>query len=450
MPPRVLPHNLEAEASVLGGILLRNELMAELGDLTPEAFYGPQHTCVFEAMRGLDEAKKPIDEVLLEDELRKREKFEAVGGLAFLSRLALKVPTTENVRYYAEIVRATYAARTLMLAAADIAERGYSYDGDIEEYQAEAMAVLGDAITSSARTERRMAGDVVKNVAHDIDRRSAIKDGITGVPTGYLDLDHRTAGLQPTELVILAGRPSMGKSALAMSIAENTAARGFPVLVFSLEMSAEQLVERLLCAASGVSSTAVRMGRLKRENQSALIASMSKLAELPLAIDDTAGLSLAQVRARARRFAAERGGGNEGLGLVIVDYLQLMRGTKDARQQNREQEIAEISGGLKALAKELRWPVLALSQLNRGVESRRDKRPMLADLRESGAIEQDADLVVMLYRDEFYHPNTDEKYIAELDIAKHRNGATGVIKLRFDGEYTRFSNLTLVETYTAR
>ncbi|WP_428266972.1 replicative DNA helicase [Haliangium sp.] len=443
---RVLPHSIDAEASVLGGILLRNDVLTRLDTLAEDDFYDPRHKAVFAAMRQLETQAKPIDEVTLEDELAKVGKLEAIGGLAFLSELALKVPTADNVPYYAQIIQDKHAARRLMLAASEIAARGYEEYGEVTDYLDDAEAKIFEVTQRKQRSGPMPVKSLIKEVFRSLDERCSAPDGVTGVPTGFVDFDGHTAGLQPTELIILAARPAMGKTSFALSIAQNCAdpeSGSFPCLVFSLEMSATQLAERLLCAEARVESTKLRRGRLERQDMTNLTYAAGKLAKAPILIDDTPALGLRELRARARRFVSDKElFGEHKFGLIIVDYLQLMRGSQQARNASREQEISEISRGLKALAKELSCPVLALSQLNRSLESRQDKRPQLSDLRESGAIEQDADVIVFIYRDVVYNEDTDEPNMAEVIIGKNRHGPTGTVKTLFEGRYTRFENLS--------
>jgi replicative DNA helicase len=441
---RVLPHNLDAEASVLGGILLRNEVLSQLDTLEVEDFYDPRHRAVFAAIRALESAARPIDVVTLEVELDKMGKLEAVGGVALLGELALRVPTPDNVLHYARIVEDKHAARRLMLAASEIADKGYDDLGEVRDYLDEAEGKIFEV------TQRRDKGGpeplkgLIKKVFSSLDERFSSPDGITGVPTGFNDLDQKTAGLQPTELVILAARPAMGKTSFAMSIAQNCAVAGdWPCLVFSLEMSSTQLAERMLCSEARVDSSALRRGQLQRQDMTNLTYAANTLSKAPILIDDTPALSIRELRARARRFRSNKQlFGGKKTGLIVIDYLQLMRGSGPAnKNSSREQEISEISRGLKSLAKELSCPVLALSQLNRSLESRTDKRPQLSDLRESGAIEQDADLIFFIYRDEVYNKETEAKGIAELIIGKNRHGPTGTVETHFEGRYTRFENL---------
>src|SRR5689334_23859366 len=388
---RVLPHNLDAEASILGGIILRNEVLLQLETLETADFYDHKHKVVFEAIRKLEATARPIDVVTLENEIEKVGKLEAIGGIAFLGELALRVPTPDNVMAYTEIVRDHSQARKLILASADIVEKGYEDGLEVRDYLDEAEAKIFEVTQRKDKSGPEPVKALVKKVFSSLDERFKSPDGITGVPTGFADLDTRTAGLQPTELVILAARPAMGKTSFAMSLAQNAATAGsWPCLVFSLEMSSTQLAERMLCSEAKVDSSALRRGQLQRQDMTNLTYAAASLSKAPILIDDTPALSLRELRARARRFRSNKElFGDKKTGLIVVDYLQLMRGNTSNKNSNREQEISEISRGLKSLAKELHCPVMALSQLNRSLESRTDKRPQLSDLRESGAIEQD-------------------------------------------------------------
>jgi replicative DNA helicase len=443
---RVLPHNVDAEASILGGILLRNEVLVQLDTLEVDDFYDHRHKVVFQAIRNLEATSKPIDVVTLENEIANQGKLEAIGGIAFLGELALRVPTADNVVTYAEIVTDKNQARKLMLASGDILERGYDESVEVRDYLDDAEAKIFEVTQRKAKSGPEPLKSLVKKVFSSLDERFKSPDGITGVPTGFADLDSRTAGLQPTELIILAARPAMGKTSFAMSLAQNAATTaGWPVLVFSLEMSSTQLAERMLCSEARVDSSALRRGQLQRQDMTNLTYAAAALSKAPILIDDTPALSLREVRARARRFRMSKElFGDKKTGLILIDYLQLMRGSPQAAKASREQEISEISRGLKGLAKELHCPVLALSQLNRSLEQRTDKRPQLSDLRESGAIEQDADVILFIYRDVVYNKDCDESVrdIAEVIIGKNRHGATGTIETRFEGRYTRFENLS--------
>jgi len=445
---RVLPHNVEAEASILGGIILRNEVLSNLDTIEVEDFYDNRHKVVFQAIRNLEAGARPIDVVTLENEIEKAGKLDAIGGVAFLGELTLRVPTADNVVAYAEIVTDKHQARKLMLAAGEISERGYEDNLEVRDYLDDAEAKIFEVTQRRDKTGPEPLKGLVKKVFSSLDERFKSPDGITGVPTGFADLDARTAGLQPTELVILAARPAMGKTSFAMSLAQNAATKqtdgsgGWPCLVFSLEMSSTQLAERMLCSEARVDSSALRRGQLQRQDMTNLTYAAASLSKAPILIDDTPALSLRELRARARRFRSNKElFGDKKFGLILIDYLQLMRGSPQAAKASREQEISEISRGLKALAKELHCPVLALSQLNRSLEQRTDKRPQLSDLRESGAIEQDADVILFIYRDVVYNKDAENPHVAEVIIGKNRHGATGTVETHFEGRFTRFENL---------
>ncbi|HET7501235.1 MAG TPA: replicative DNA helicase [Kofleriaceae bacterium] len=444
---RVLPHNVEAEASILGGIILRNEVLTHLDTLEVEDFYDNRHKVVFQAIRNLEATARPIDVVTLENEIQKSGKLDAIGGVAFLGELTLRVPTVDNVVAYTEIVSDKHQARKLMLAAGEISERGYEDNLEVRDYLDDAEAKIFEVTQRRDKSGPEPLKGLVKKVFSSLDERFKADGGITGVPTGFGDLDIKTAGLQPTELVILAARPAMGKTSFAMSLAQNAATapngQGWPCLVFSLEMSSTQLAERMLCSEARVDSSALRRGQLQRQDMTNLTYAAATLSKAPILIDDTPALSLRELRARARRFRSNKElFGDKKFGLIVIDYLQLMRGSPQAAKASREQEISEISRGLKALAKELHCPVLALSQLNRSLEQRTDKRPQLSDLRESGAIEQDADVILFIYRDVVYNKETENPHIAEVIIGKNRHGATGTVETHFEGRFTRFENLS--------
>ena len=445
---RVLPHNLDAEASILGGVILRNEVLLHLENLETDDFYDHKHKVVFEAVRNLEAVAKPIDVVTLENEIAKSGKLEAIGGIAFLGDLTLRVPTAENVVAYAEIVRDHSQARKLILAAGEIVEKGFEDSVEVRDYLDDAEAKIFEVTQRKDKSGPEAMKGLVKKVFKSLDERFKSSGGVTGVPTGFDDLDSRTAGLQPTELIILAARPAMGKTSFAMSLAQNAAiSGGWPVLVFSLEMSSTQLAERMLCSEARVDSSSLRRGQLQKQDMSNLTAAATSVSSAPIFIDDTPALSLREVRARSRRFRSDptlfpRDGSGKKCGLIVIDYLQLMRGSPQAAKASREQEISEISRGLKGLAKELECPVLALSQLNRSLEQRTDKRPQLSDLRESGAIEQDADVILFIYRDVVYNKDSENPDVAEVILGKNRHGATGTVETRFEGRYTRFENLS--------
>jgi replicative DNA helicase len=441
---RVLPHNVDAEASVLGGVLLRNDALTQLDRLEAEDFYDPRHQAIFAAMRALEATSRPIDLVTLEVQLQQQGKLESIGGVSFISQLLVRVATADNVAHHAEIVQDLRSARRLMLAASEISAKGYEDYGEIEMYLDEAEAKIFEC---TQRNDKRNASHLkvlLKQVFGSLDARFKAAGGITGVPSGFNDLDGRTAGFQPTELIILAARPAMGKTSFVLSLARNAAAgAGYPVLIFSLEMSSTQLAERLLCSEARVDSTALRRGQLQRQDLTNMTFAADTLSKAPIVIDDTPALTLRELRSSARRFMADKEiKKDKPFGLIIIDYLQLMQGSRKGREENRTQEVSEISRGLKGLAKELNCPIIALSQLNRSLETRPDKRPQLSDLRESGAIEQDADLILFIYRDEVYNKESEDKGVAEIIIGKNRHGAIDTVRTRFEGRYTRFDNLS--------
>ncbi|HYC23539.1 MAG TPA: replicative DNA helicase [Candidatus Bathyarchaeia archaeon] len=436
---RVPPQSVEAEEAVLGGVLLDNRALDRAIELLkPEDFYREAHRRVFRALIDLDERREPADVITLTECLKSRGDLEAVGGAAAIAELAERTATAANVGYYAKIVKEKSILRSLVEAASDIVTRGYEGIGDVDQFLDEAeqavFAISERKIKPAFAKIESIIFDAIKTIEFLHERQQVV----TGVPTGFIELDKLTAGLQASDLIIIAGRPAMGKSALATNIGQYAATHaGKAVALFSLEMSKEQLVLRMLCAEAGVDSSKVRTGYLRDRDFGRLAAAAGRLAELPFFIDDTAALSVLELRAKTRRLTRES---KVPLGLVVVDYLQLMRAHRDV--DNREQEISLISRSLKALAKELSIPVVALSQLNRQVEQRADKRPAMADLRESGAIEQDADVIAFVYRDEVYNKVSAEEGTAEIIIAKQRNGPTGTVKLAFRKELTKFENLS--------
>ncbi|HJX09515.1 MAG TPA: replicative DNA helicase [Candidatus Binatia bacterium] len=436
---KVPPQNLEAESSVLGGILLENEAVNQVLELLrPEDFYRESHRKVFRAIVELSDRSEPVDLITLSDFLKNRGELEAVGGTAYLASLADFVPTAANISHYARIVREKSILRSLISTATEIATRGYEEQGNVEEFLDSAEKVIFDISEKKIKASFVAVGDMIKDTLKTVEKLYERKEMVTGVPTGYDDLDKLTAGLQPAELIIVAGRPGMGKTAFALNIAANAAFTGAGVAVFSLEMAKEQLVLRMLCSEARVDSSKVRSGYLGERDFPQLAKAAGRLHEAPIYIDDTPAISVLELRAKARRLVRDR---SKKIGLIIVDYLQLMRGMGTA--SNREQEISEISRSLKALAKELSVPVIALSQLNRRVEDRSDRRPMMADLRESGAIEQDSDVIIFIYRDEVYNKSDESKKgLAEIIVAKQRNGPIDTVTLTFLNEYTRFENYT--------
>ncbi|HEY6368209.1 MAG TPA: replicative DNA helicase [Candidatus Binatia bacterium] len=440
---KVPPQNLEAESSVLGGILLENDavnIVLEL--LRPEDFYRESHRKVFRAMIELTDRSEPVDLITLSEYLKSRGELDTVGGSAYLASLADFVPTAANIAYYARIVREKSILRSLIRTATDIATRGYEEQGNVEEFLDTAEKVIFDISEKKIKASFVAVGDMIKDTLKTVERLYERKEMVTGVPTGYEDLDKLTAGLQPSDLIIVAGRPSMGKTAFSLNVAANAAFAGVGVAVFSLEMAKEQLVLRMLCSEARVNNSKVRSGYLAERDFPKLANAAGRLHEALIYIDDTPAISVLELRAKARRLVRDR---TKKVGLIVIDYLQLMRGMGGA--SNREQEISEISRSLKALAKELVVPVIAISQLNRRVEDRGDRRPMMSDLRESGAIEQDADVIMFIYRDEVYNQNSEEKGKAEIIVAKQRNGPIDTVELTFLNEFMRFENYTPREEF---
>ncbi|HKA32157.1 MAG TPA: replicative DNA helicase [Candidatus Binatia bacterium] len=433
------PQNLEAEASVLGGIMLENEAINRVLEiLAPVDFYRESHRKIFRAMMELTDRNEPVDLITLSELLKGKHDLDAVGGSTYLASLADQVPTAANIAYYARIIREKAILRQLIDSATEIATRGFEEQGSVDEFLDSAEKVIFDIAEKKIKSSFISVGDMIKDTLKAVERLYERKELVTGVPTGFKDLDKLTAGLQPSELIIIAGRPSMGKTAFALNIAAHASLNaGVGVAVFSLEMAREQLVLRMLCSEAQVDNSKVRAGYLGERDFPKLANAAGKLHEALIFIDDTPAISVLELRAKTRRLIRDK---EKKIGLVIVDYLQLMRGMGTA--SNREQEISEISRSLKALAKELRVPVIALSQLNRRVEDRGDRRPMMADLRESGAIEQDADVIAFIYRDEVYNQNSPDKGIAEIIVAKQRNGPIDTVRLTFLNQYTRFVDLS--------
>ncbi|MCX5714320.1 MAG: replicative DNA helicase [Candidatus Omnitrophica bacterium] len=436
---KIPPQNLEAEAAVLGSMIIDDEAISvAVESLDEEVFYKDSHRRVYEAIVDLYNSNKPVDLITLTDELKRREILDAVGGASFLTGLANSVPTAANISHYVNIVKEKNILRNLISNSTKIVSRCFESDGNANELIDDAERMIFEI------SNKRMSGsylhlkEIIKESIETIDKLYQRKAHVTGVPTGYIEFDSKTAGLQSSDLIIIAGRPSMGKSAFALGIAEYAGVvEKIPLVIFSLEMSKEQLVQRMLCAHARVDAHKVRTGYLSTSDWPRLTAAAGKLSEAPIYIDDTPAVSAMEIRAKARRLKS-----HHDIKLIIVDYLQLMRGSGNA--ESRQQEISDISRSLKALARELNVPVIAISQLSRAVESRTDHRPQLSDLRESGAIEQDADLVALILREEYYNPNA-EKGVAEVIIAKQRNGPVGTLKLSFINEYTRFENLARIE-----
>jgi len=433
---RIPPQQIEAEESLLGGILVDNEgLPASLEVLKGDEFYREAHRTIFRAFQELFDRHEPIDLITAISYLTEQGQLDAVGGAPYLASLLDKVPSASNAPVYARIVSEKALLRRLIQVSNEITSWCYAGGKTPEEILDQAEAAIFTITERRIRSSFSPLKEIIKKNIELIERFQERREMTTGVPSHYIDLDKLTAGFQPSDLIIIAARPSMGKTALSLCIARNAAVQsGVPVGFFSLEMSKEQLAMRLLCAEGRVDSHKIRTGFLGQQDCVKLLGAAGAFMDVPILIDDTPGISVLELRAKARRMKSEW-----GLGLVVVDYLQLMRGRDSA--ESREREISEISRSLKGLAKELNIPVIALSQLNRKVEERGDKRPLLSDLRESGAIEQDADVILFLYRDEVYHPNTQDKGIAEVIIGKQRNGPTGEVKLAYISTYTRFENL---------
>jgi replicative DNA helicase len=433
---RVPPHNLEAEESVLGACLLSREAIANVLEVVSEAdFYKPTHAEIFGAILELYGKGDPIDAVTAAEELRRRGSLENVGGKPYLAMLVSVVPTAGSAVHYARIVEENALLRRLIEASHEISDMAFSIPEDVEE----AIDHAEDLVYRVS--QRRISQDFVELKELLTENMELVEklyergSSITGLATGFAELDNLTAGLQPANLIIVAARPAMGKSSLATTIAQNVAVtEQVPVVIFSLEMSKMELVQRLICSEARVDSNRLRRGALSDSDWPKISHALGRLAEAPIFIDDSPNLTIMEMRAKCRRLKTKF-----GLGLVIVDYLQLMQSTR--RMDNRVQEVGEISRSLKILARELELPVIAVSQLSRNVEYRSDKRPLLADLRESGSIEQDSDLVIFIYRDEVYNPDSSSKGIAEIQIAKHRNGPIGKVDLAFLEHYTKFANL---------
>jgi replicative DNA helicase len=436
------PHSIEAEQSLLGGLLLDNSAWDRIADIVNETdFYRDDHRRIFRRIQQLIEQAKPADVVTVYEAIEKHNEVEQAGGLAYLGEIANNTPSAANIRRYAEIVHERAVLRRLVSVGDEIAASALNPAGkDVKQLLDQAEAKVFEIAESGARTNQGfvsidpLLGQVVERIQELYEQENPSE--VTGVPTGFTDLDRMTSGLQPGDMIVVAGRPSMGKTAFALNIVEHVGVEmGLPVAIFSLEMSGPQLAMRLLSSLGRLDAHRIRTGRLSDDDWDKMTVALGKLHNAPIHIDETGSINPTDLRARARRLARQYGG---KLGLIVVDYLQLMTSTRDS--DNRTTEISEISRSIKALAKELKVPIIALSQLSRKVEERNDKRPLMSDLRESGAIEQDADIILMMYREEYYKPDTQDKGVAEVIIGKHRNGPTGVVKLTFLGEYTKFVN----------
>ena len=433
---KIPPHDIDAEQAVLGSMLTDKEAVnAAIESLKEDAFYRDDNRIIFQAIVNLYSKSEPIDIITLKDELESMDKFEQVGGYEYLASLPDKVPTTANVQKYIKIVEEKSILRNLIKTANEIIELGYDPTEDVEDIMDGAEKKIFDIMQSKNQKGYTPIKDVLVESFTKLEELYNRKQHITGVPTGFAELDYKTAGLHGSELILVAARPAMGKTAFALNLATNAALRGnAPVAIFSLEMSKDQLVNRILCSEAMVDSNKVRTGKLDEDDWVKLAGAIGPLSEEEMYIDDTPGISVMEIRTKCRKLKMEK-----NIGLVVIDYLQLVQGNK--RTASREQEISEISRSLKILAKEINVPVIALSQLSRAVEQRPDHRPMLSDLRESGAIEQDADIVMFLYRDDYYNKESEKKDIAEVIIAKQRGGQTGTVELLWMGNYTKFVNL---------
>lgn len=433
---KVPPQNLEAEQAVLGAMMLEPEAGSSVFEmLHPDDFYRDSHRLIFTAIQDLSEKGDPVDLVSVADILRRQGHLEQVGGIATISEIARSVPSAANVEYYARLVAEKALLRQLIRATSTILERGYEPGEEAHNLLEEAEKLILDLSRQRVKDGFSAIRDVLLETFEKIEYLYANKGNLTGVPTFFTELDRMTSGWQPSDLVIIAARPSMGKTAMVLNMAQNASVRAnVPVAIFSLEMSKEQLVQRMLCGEAMVDQQRVRTGELLDADWPKLSRAVGPLSDAPIFIDDTVGISLAELRSKARRLKTEH-----NLGMIVIDYLQLLSVGKKA--ESRQQEVAQISRSLKGLARELKVPVIALSQLNRGVEQRQDKRPIMSDLLESGAIEADADVISFIYRDEYYHAESEKKGIAELIIAKHRNGPVGTVELGFLKEFTKFVNL---------
>ena len=434
---KVPPHDLEAEQAIIGSMLTdRDAVISAVEVLKSDDFYRDDNKLIYEAIFNLYNRAEPIDIITVKSELEAMGKFDQVGGLEYLAELPEKVPTTANASKYIKIVEEKSTLRTLIKTANEIIELGYDPLEDVEDVMEGAEKKIFNIMQEKNSKGYSPIKDVLVESFTKLEELYNRKQHVTGVPSGFLDLDYRTAGLHGSELILIAARPAMGKTAFALNIATHAAVRAnVPVAIFSLEMSKEQLVNRIMCSEAMVDSNKVRTGKLEENDWTKLAESIGPLSEAEIYIDDTPGISITEIRAKCRKLKLEK-----NIGMVVVDYLQLVQGT-GKRQGSREQEISEISRSLKILAKELDVPVIALSQLSRAAEQRPDHRPMLSDLRESGAIEQDADIVMFLYRDEYYNKESEKQGIAEVIIAKHRGGSTGTVDLRWLGNFTKFVNL---------
>ena len=432
---RIPPHSVESEQSILGSILLDKEAIITVTEtIQPEDFYKEAHKIIYECMVKLNNKNEPIDLITLTEELRKQGHLEDVGGISYITSLSTIVPTTSNVKYYSDIVKEKSVLRKLIKVSNDILNLGYDNSTKVEDLLEKAEKQIFDISQEKSSEDFQSINSVLMDTYDMIERLYTNKEEITGITSGFEDLNKKINGLQRTDLILIAARPAMGKTAFSLNLVQNAALKGnASVAVFSLEMSKEQLVQRMLSAQSHVELKKIKNGNLDENDWPRIIDAMSVLSNANIYIDDTPGIKISELRSKCRKLKIEK-----GLDLILIDYLQLMEG--DNNNESRQQEISKISRSLKIIAKELNCPVVALSQLSRAPEQRSDHRPMLSDLRESGAIEQDADIVMFLYRDEYYHPDSERKNIGEIIIAKNRHGETGSVELVWLGEIQKFAN----------
>jgi len=434
---RLPPQNIEAEQAVLGAVFLEPSALTLASEvLIPEDFYRMSHQKIYNAMLVLGDRGEPVDLVTVTSELANTDLLEEVGGISYLTDIANSVPTAANIEYYAKIVEEKSILRRLIRTATTIAQDGYTREDEVEDLLSDAEKTIMEVAQRKNSGAFQNIKDVLVQTYDNIEQLHNRKGDITGIPTGFSELDRMTAGFQRNDLIIVAARPSVGKTAFALNIAQNVATKtDESVAIFSLEMGAEQLVMRMLCAGGNINAQNLRTGNLTEEDWGKLTMAMGSLSNSGIFIDDTPGIRVSEIRSKCRRLKQEN-----GLGMILIDYLQLIQGSGRS-SDNRQQEVSEISRALKSLARELEVPVIALSQLSRGVEQRQDKRPMMSDIRESGSIEQDADIVAFLYRDDYYDKESENKNIIEIIIAKQRNGPVGTVSLAFVKEYNKFVNL---------
>lgn len=433
---RIPPHSIEAEQSVLGSMIMDHDAVIVASEiLIASDFYRPDHAQIFAAIMELYTTGNPIDLITIQDKLVQKGVLEQVGGLPYIAELASSVPTSAHIKQYAKIVQEKSTLRKLIKVSSDITAKSFDGDEPLDNIMNFAEKSIFDVLQNKKTEDFTGIDEIVLTSIEKIEEAHKSKGGITGVETGFIDLDQRTAGLQPSDLILVAARPSMGKTAFSLNIIQTAGIKNKKsVAVFSLEMSKDQLVSRMLCAEAMIDSQKARTGMLEKDDWDRIAQSIPNITNSRIYIDDTPGINVMDMRAKCRRLKMEK-----GLDLIMIDYLQLMSGVGDG--SSRQQEISDISRSLKALAREMNAPVIALSQLSRACEQRQDHRPMLSDLRESGAIEQDADVVMFLYRDEYYHPDTEKKNVGEVIIAKQRNGPTGTVELVWLGQYTKFANM---------